>query len=253
MSSNIKLFPYNLLAEPETIVTVTGSDTGFPASRLYDRYLSLIWKYTANVAITFEVDQGTPDTELGIDTLIIDQHNFGEGAGRTMDWQYSDGDSTYTDAITQWTQDDNSQIVKTLDSIITERYWQVLVNSAVLNPYCGEIYMSRGYEFNVDVNSPPQIYDMSNVQWNRSIGGMERSTVYGEEIRGRVYTLNLEGDTQLDNFRTCMAYLDNYGKPLYIMDHDGDYWIAKIATNKIEEQWISDNLTRVELSLSEIL
>lgn len=248
--NNIKIFPYNLLAEPESIVSVTGSNDDSPASRLYDRYISLLWKYTANVALTFECDQGTPTTELPIDILIIDQHNFGNAG--TMDWQYSDGDSTYIEAVTTWTQSDNDQIIKTLSTPITERYWQLLCNSAVLNPYCGEIYMSYGYEFETDINRPPQLSEAQNVKWNMSVGGLERSTLFGEARKSRTYTLNLKTSTQLTNFRTAMGYLDEYSKSFYIKDHVGSYWPCRL-TSVPKEQWLTEDLTVVTMSIVEVL
>ena len=168
-------------------VTVTGTaDTGFPESRLYDRAISLYWKDTATAAQDYHVDQGAADTN-SIDFLAIEKHNFN---GEDMEWQWSANDSDWTDAVTDWNQGDNAQIIKTLSTALEKRYWKVTVTS-MTNPKCSEVYMSLGYSFSLKLNPSPMKTEIDNVRRARSIGGLTRSTKFGEVRKSRTYSFLL--------------------------------------------------------------
>ena len=127
---SITLYTRNIL-ETGT-VTVTGTpDTGYPESRLYDRCISLYWLDTVTEAKNFVVDQGASGN-LAVDFLAIEKHNFN---GEDMQWQWSTDNfaADINDAVTDWTQGDNNQIIKTLGSDLTKRYWRVTVTS-MANP-----------------------------------------------------------------------------------------------------------------------
>ena len=248
--ARIKLYTRNALEDGT--VTVTGTpDTGYPEARLYDRAISFYWKDTVTEAKTFHVDQGASGGEA-VDALIIDKHNFN---GEDMTWQYSTNDADWTNAVTPWTQGDNNQIVKTLSTALTKRYWRVTVTS-MENPQCSEIFMSYGYEFMVDFVENPQAGDEPNVVWEQSVGGLERSTKLGGARKIRTYALFLENNNDdritLTDFRAALADLDEYAYPFYFKDHEGNYWLARILSLS-RESFISEGHVQRTLEVIEIL
>jgi len=246
MASTIKLYTRNIL-ETGT-VTVTGDpDTGFPESRLYDRAISLFWKDTVTEAKIFLVNQATA---LAVDFLAINKHNFN---GADMQWQWSTDDfaADTNDAVTDWNQGDNLQIIKTLDTALTKDDWRVTLSS-MANPKCGEIFMSYGREFDVAADPGTPVDELANVQWNRTVGGLERSTKFGSERRIREYTLLLDS-TDLTAFRAAMDDLGSYSKPFYIKDRDGNYWMCRLQEVPREDPNKVDTLTRTTISVIEML
>jgi len=243
--ASITFYPRNLL-EYGT-VTVTGTaDTGFPESRLYDRAISLFWKDTVTEAKTFHVDQGATDN-IPIDFLAIAKHNFYD---EDIAWQWSTDDSNWNDAVTGWTQGDNRQIIKTISTALTKRYWRVTVTS-MENPKCSEIFMSLGYSFELKQNPIPRKTDIDNIQWNRSVGGLSRSTKRGAKRKSRNYSFLLSS-SQLTNFETVISFIDDYAYPFYIKDHDGNYWLARFVDIPVFTL-IDSSYTQVTVNLIELL
>ena len=248
MGSSITLYTRNIL-ETGT-VTVTGTpDTGFPESRLYDRAISLFWKDTVVEAKNFVVDQGATGN-LSVDFLAVEKHNF---SGEDMQWQQSTDNfsADINDAVTDWNQTDNARIVKTLGSALTKRYWRVTLSS-MTNPKCGEIFMSFGRSFDVASDPGPTLNELDNVRWNKSVGGIERSTKFGDEKRTREYTLLLNS-TDLAAFRAAMDELESYSRPFYIKDADGNYWMCRLQAVPKEEPNAVDTMTRTRISVVEML
>ena len=222
--SSITLYTYNILEDGT--VTVTGDpDTGFPEARLYDRAISLYWKDTVVEAKNFKVDQGASGN-VAVDFLAIPKHNF---SGIAMQWQYSTDDfvADINDAVTDWTQGDNEQIVKVMGTPQTKRYFRVTLAS-MTNPKCSEIFMGLGREFEVKASPSPIGTERANVQWNRTVGALERSTKFGEERQIWEYSMFLSA-SDLSSFRTAMADLDGYCKPFYMKDHEGNYWMVRLV------------------------
>ena len=246
--AKIALYTRNIL-ETGT-VTVTGTpDSGFPESRLYDRAISLFWKDTVAEAKNFVVDQGA-GASLAVGFLAIQRHNFNTYA---MQWQYSNDNfsADINDAVTDWNQGDNDQIIKTMSAAETQRYWRVTLAS-MTNPKCGEIFMSYGREFEAMINPVPDLKRVSNVRWNRTAGGLERSTKMGDVRRQRSYSLFIDA-TDLTAFRAAMDELDEYSQPFWIKDHDGNYFLCRI-TEDIKEDYDHDaGRTRIQLNIIEQL
>lgn len=244
--ADIIFYPRNILES--STVTVTGTpDTGFPESRLYDRAISLFWKDTATGAYDFKVDQGVADGAPAIDFLAIEKHNF---SSEDLEWQWSTNGSSWNDAVTDWTQDDNAQIIKTLGAALTKRYWQVTLTS-MTNPKCSEIYMSLGYSFSLKQLPSPQKTDIDNVRRGRSVGGLTRSTKHGQARRSRTYSFLLSA-AQLTSFDEMTALLDEYSKPFYIKDHAGAYYMARFTGVPVFDLFDS-TYTRVTVNLIEEL
>lgn len=245
--SEITLYTRNIL-ETGT-VTVTGDpDAGFPESRLYDRAISLFWKDTITEAKNFVVDQGAAGN-LAVDFLAVQRHNF---SGADMQWQYSNDNfsADINDAVTDWNQGDNNQIIKTIAAAATHRYWRVTLAS-MANPKCGEIFMSFGRTFEVKASPSPAYGEKDNVQWNRTVGGLERSTKFGDERRVREYGLFLSA-SDLTEFKAAMTELNGYAKPFYIKDDEGAYFMCRLLS--VPEP-MGDHKThkRIQLSVIEMI
>jgi len=125
-NSKIKLFTRNIL-ETGTFTVTGDADSGYPEARLHDREISLYWKDASADKVQFIVDQGT--SLVAVDSLIINGHDFD---GYYMAWQYSDNSFYWVDAVEKWTQDGNSQIVKTLTTALTKRYWRVVLSDTTI-------------------------------------------------------------------------------------------------------------------------
>lgn len=246
--AKIKLYTQNILEDGT--VTVTGTpDTGFPESRLYDRSMGFYWKDTVTEAKTILVNQANP---VPVDFLAIPKHNFN---GKAMQWQWSTDDfsSDINDAIIDWTQGDNLQIIKILDSALTKDDWRVTIAS-IENPQCSEIFMSYGYEFKIRFDKPPKLSDRANTQWNQTVGGIERATKLGDNRKVRTYSILLATSAELDNFRTAVNHLDDYSKPFYIKDHEGDYWMCRFQNTPPEDPITDENaVTTIDINLIEML
>lgn len=243
---DIILFTKNILETGTVSVTGT-ADTGFPETRLYDRAISLLYKDTVTEAKTFTVDQGS--NILDVDFLSISKHNF---SGRDLQWQYSNDNfvSDINDAVTDWTQADNEQIIQSLVIPITAQYWRVTVSS-ITNPKCGEVVMSLGEAFEVG-NSTPKFDYRDNVRWNKTVGNIERSTKFGNKRKLRTYTLILN-PSDLIRFREGMNSLDEYSKSFIIKDTDGDYWFCRLEFVPKESPEMTNQLTYVTLNFLEML
>lgn len=224
MGTSITIYPQNILEDGTTTVTGT-ADTGYPEGRLYDRSIDLYWKDTVTEAKDYHVDYGAA---VEVDALFIDKHNFN---GEDMEFQWSANDVDWTDAVTDWTQGDNLQIAEVMTASASKRYWQVTVTS-MANPKCSEIYITLGYEFPIQQNPAPSQVDRPNVQWNRTVGGLERSTKFGVKRRVRDYNLLLSASEQA-SFETAMDFLDDYSKPFYVKDHDGAYFLCRLTETPV--------------------
>jgi hypothetical protein len=246
MGEYITIYPYNIfeLGTP----SVTGdADTGYPEARLWDRSRNCYWKDTVTEAKVFLVDQGS--SPLNVDLLAILNHNFD---GKDMQWQYSTDNfgADINDAVTDWAQSGYGDIIKTLGSAQNKRYWRVTLSS-ITNPMCAEIYMSKGYAFNIQADPSPGHGFDSNVLWSMSVGGEERSILLGEDKRRRNYFLKL-GSTDLASFVEAIGYLNHWSYPFFFKDKDGSYFMARFDTLPMLD-YSNKNYTGIDISIIEVL
>ena len=251
MSGSITLYTRNIL-ESGT-VTVTGDpDAGYPESRLHDRHISLYWKFTGTQATNFVIDQGASGN-VAVDFLAIESHNFNL---EDIQWQYSTTGAwagEEVDAVTDWTQDGNGQIIKVMVAAQTKRYWRITLTSMV-NPQCSEIFMSYGQEFDIMQSPGPDAHFESNVSWRRTQGGLERSTKFGDARKVRRYNLFLENAGDLLTLRTAIDDLDEFSKPFYLKDHEGYYWLARFTgAPEVPEKWDHKTHSHIDIELIEML
>jgi hypothetical protein len=239
------LFTYNI-AETGTVSMSGTPDTGYPASRLYDRSKNIMWKDADNIARTFQIDQGA--TIKDIDLLWIANHNFD---GEDITWEYSDNGSSWSDAVTGWTQGGNDPIVKIFpDSDLSHRYWKVTITS-LANAVCGEIFMGYGYTFPIMDKPIPAHGYLDNVQWSRSVGGQERGIKRGESRERRAYTLRLES-ADLANFLLAVDDLDGFSLPFLIKDKDDNYYLMRF--DRIPSRgYLANIVDEIDINLVEMV
>lgn len=248
MPDNIIIYPYNLLGESGVTVTAS-ADVAYPKTRLYDHSIDFYWQYTATEGFIISLNQGSSFSKY-VDFLAICNHNF---SGATIDWQYSSNGSSWVNAIDQWTQSDNLQVVKTLTNPLLYRYWRILVGS-VASPRCGELYMSLGYPFRIIWDSNPTSLDKENVEWIPTIGSLERSIKMGNVRRSRRYPLfhHQTAESTMDNFDVVTGYMDNYSKPFFFKDHTNNYWLSRFESIS-EVQYNSKGMAFRDVSLVEMI
>lgn len=116
---------------------------------------------------------------------------------------------------------------------------------------CTEIHMSLGQEFSVRFDDPPDGLKRTNVEWQETIGGIERSTKYGDRRRVRKYSLFLDA-ANLAIFRAAMDDLDEGSRPFYIEDHEGDTWMCRLM-NDPTEKYITPGTTPLTIEVIEKL
>ena len=245
--AKITLYTDNILED--ATVSVTGdADSGYPESRLYDREISLYWKKTGTGQVNFTVTHATGE----VDFLAIDKHNF---SGETLQWQHSTDNFVLdiNDAVADFDAG-SGQIVKTLAAPLTNKDWRVTVSGElVTNPQCSEIFMSGGLQLRVRFDENPRASDKANVTWQDSIGGIERSTKKGLKRKVRQYAILLDETTsEITNFRAAMADLDDYSKPFYIKDHEGNYWLCRLLAEP-EETFLSEGTVLMTIEILEKL
>ena len=111
--------------------------------------------------------------------------------------------------------------------------------------------MSYGHEFQVRFDTPPDGMKRTNIGWQESVGGVERSTKYGDRKRARRYSFFLD-ETNLANFRSAMDDLDEGSKPFYIKDHEDDVWMCRL-TNDPRENYLTPGTTPLTIEVLEKL
>jgi len=241
ISSRVKLLAYNILEEGS--VAVTGEDSGYPKARLYDRSLGFYFKYTAAAA-----DVTVSGNSLAVDTLIVEGHNLN---GISCSWSYSSNGSSWT-AAHSWTQSGNGQILKQLTSPLTYAYWKFSISSASYFQ-ATEIFMGRAFSVPVIWENNPAFRYVDDVEWIRTYGGVDHSIRIGPKRRHRQYVMFMDRSSfPIASFRSDLEYLDDFTKPLYIIDHEDNCFLAKFDGGLPEEEHINEGLLTINCSLLEI-
>jgi hypothetical protein len=242
ISSKVKLICYNVLEE--STVTVTAEDSGYPKARLYDRSLGFYCTYSSAGAFYVTVT----GVSLAVDTLIVEGHNLN---GVACYWQYSDNGSAWTSAVTDWTQSGNTQILKQLTAPLTHAYWRFYTGSIAFQ--ATEMFMGRAVSVPIIWNSQPKFRDVDNVLWEQTYGGVDHSIRVGAKRKHRTYQVFLDRTNYpIATLRSDMDYLDDYSKPLYIIDHEGNCFLARFDGSLPDESHMNEGLLTFDFSVLEI-
>jgi len=116
---------------------------------------------------------------------------------------------------------------------------------------CTEIFMTKGDEFQVRFDDPPSGKKVSNVSWQDTVGGIERSTKYGDRRRQRKYSL-FHDETNLAVFRAALDNLDECSKSFIIKDHEGSYWLCRLIRDPLEK-YLTPGTTPITIEVIEKL
>lgn len=206
-------------------VAVTSSDALYPSLRLYDRIFGRPWKATSTATQTIHVDAGAGGIE--INALIIPaSHNLN---GCTLSWQYSSNDSSWSNAVTGWTQSGSGIIVKEMVAAQTMRYWRFVISGASAIPYCHEVFMTYLNAFSDPLLGGGKQKDRVVIR-TLSYSGIPHLVKCGtskHEFRGSYYPLDT---TEQTAFQTFLDSWDGY-KPFYIEDAYGYQYFAEFTSD----------------------
>jgi hypothetical protein len=230
-------------------VTVTGSATDYPSYRLYDRLLGPDWKAATTTTQTIHVDQG--GSPVAINTLAIPTgHNLN---GLTCDWQWSENDVDWTNAVPQWVQSGTGIIIKTASTSLTKRYWRMVVTSPGIAIEIGELFMTLFYEFTAQPS-----YDGSGIGYERnvvrseSIGGIAAYLRQGEPRRALTYRIGVIAGTELSTFQSWDNAWDGC-KPFLFQDHLGNQFFAEFDGKVVFTPIRASGYYSVDLKILEVL
>lgn len=266
MGESVTLHGFNLL-ELGAVAVNADADTGYPASRLYDRSKGLIWKTSGGeqeLSITVEqvVDLfGYSNDDFGwdgdgfgregapglrdIDTLWVGGHNF---AGHEIVWESSENGTDWTER-SRWWQSDDDPIVQVLGSAVTAQFWRLRVEE-IGGAECGEIIMTEAVAIGIR-NTPAPMHDHEPaVVWSRSLGGLDRSIKYGDSRAMRRYVLDVTA-ANLTDFQAFVADLDEFSRPFLVKDKDDAYRLMRFSPVPAED-YFSRLRTRLTLDLVEV-
>lgn len=237
ISSRVKLYCYNILEEGTVTALATA---GYPASRLYDRSLGFYWMYPD---LSVQVLQSTV---LSVDTLIVEGHNF---SGITLSWQYSTDGNSWSDAVPSWVQPNNLQILKSLTTPISYAYWRL---TGTVSAQAVEIFMGRSLSIPVVWSDPPRLGHTSEVLHERTYGGVDHFLRVGPKRRVRSYTVFMDRlDFPVSTYLSDIEYLDDFTKPLFIMDHEGECFLSWFDSLP-NRSAMNENLMEVQFSFTEV-
>lgn len=222
----IKTCYKNILETGTVSLTAGTADTAYPLYRIYDRNIGRVFKTTSAVTTEVKVDQGASGN-LAIDRLLIPSgHNLN---GMTLDILYSDNDTDYYPAVTQWVQSGSGLIDKAWTSI-SKRYWRFKITTPASIPQITELFLSPTYEFERGDDRPGGPFDpIFNIERDESFGGQVRFLIKGDPRKQRVYRFEVVKETQKTNMSTLNdAWAGS--KPFYLYDHEGIWIFGEMRT-----------------------
>lgn len=246
--SNV-IIAYRNILETGT-VTVTTENSSYPAYRLYDRDIGLLFKGTAFAnPFAIKVDQGAV-ISYEVDRLIIPpSHNLN---GLACSLRYSNDDFAADDhEAVGWTQGDALVINKSF-AAATKQYWKLNVIATATIVEMPEMYLTKAYTFEENVAYAGLVEaTKKNVQREESLSGLVQRTKFGEAKRGRSYQLNYIGDAQKANLKVWDSHYDGI-KYFYVVDHAGSLIFMELL-NDLEFIPAAPGIWSCSLELMEVL
>jgi len=209
------LYPVNVLAPP-AVVTTTGAAPGFPARRLMDGDIGLLWRDSAAGTRDVVVDGGVAKT---VDTILLGAgHNC---AGCTVE-VLSGATVGGVASRTTFTVSDPATPHRHAFTPATDRWWIVRITSPSLAPAVPELVLSIGVPF----PSPPvlrghEIGQRSQVIDLESYGGYEWNLVRGPVRWTASYPLVQMTPAERDTMLAAHRALDGGARACYLTDSEG--------------------------------
>jgi hypothetical protein len=228
-------------------VTVTSEDTGYPAFRLYDRDINLMFKGgSAPTNFYITVDQGT--SGIDVNRLIIPAgHNLG---GKAIKLQRStDNFGSSVIDVDSWTQADSSMIVRGFTQPATTRYWRLNITTGGAVPQLSEIFLGLDYE----VESPTfggKVGVKHNVERVETDAGVAYFVEKGSRRATYRYRWAAIGNSDKSKIQ---ALVENGIKPFFLYDTAGSWVVVELVEDHIEFEPISYGNWAVEIEMREVL
>jgi hypothetical protein len=246
--ATVENYYINILENSTVTLTAGTAHADFPLARLYDRDIGRDFKTTAAVTTTVHIDHGATGN-LAIDQLFIPA---GHGLnGMTLDIEWSDNDSSWTPAVTQWVQGDANLIDKSWTSI-THRYWRFTVTSPASAPQFAELFLTQTYTWEKNpLRNASDLEAEFNVIKEQTASGEDMFLKLGESKRSRLYQSQLVGLTQKTNIEAVWDAWAGY-KPFFMQDHRGNIFFVKFnAGLNITE--VMNDLFRFTFDVTEVI
>ena len=216
---SLGILAYKNLFEIGT-TAVTDENASFPAVRLYDRDIGLLYKANSAPANSYiTVDQGAGGT-TDVSRLIIPVgHNLN---GLVLKLQRSvDNFATPIDVVT-WTQGDALQISKSFAQPATTRYWRLNITCAGVTPQMPEIFLSQDVVFSYNPEYGGPIGTQYNVDRWEVEAGLVRKVKKGNPRRVYRYDWAVLADTDKTVLQAWADHLDGL-KSFYLCDVAGTW------------------------------
>jgi hypothetical protein len=209
------LYPVNVLAPP-AVVTTTGAAAGFPARRLYDGDIGLLWQDSAAGTRDVTVDCGVVRT---VDTVLLGAgHNLAGTSVAVLSGATVGG----VTARTTFTVSASTLPHRHPFGPVTDRWWVVRITSPSLAPAVPELVLSLGVPF----PSPPvlrghEIGQRAQVIDLESYGGYEWNLVRGPVRWTASYPLVQMSAAERDTLLAAHRALDCGARACYLTDSEG--------------------------------
>ena len=191
----------------------------------------------------FTCDQGSSVSD--VDTLWVSNHNFTD---TYCSWEYADDTASWTIGEA-WTQTDNTDILKTLGSTQSKRYWRLTVSGAV-NPQIAELFMGDGTSFEIQVSPDPSLTHDSRVIWTQSVGSQAYGIKLAVKKRRVGYNLRVS-DAVKTSMDVVTSNSDDFARPMLVRDRDDNYSLMRFERPPTY-RFINPGLTDIDLNLVEV-
>lgn len=227
MGNQVKIVYRNILEN--STIAVTTENASFPKYRLYDRDIGKLFKGTAFASpFAIVLDQGAV-TSYQVDRLLIPVgHNF-NGLACSLRYSTDNFVSDDHEAI-GWTQGDALLIDKTFTAQ-TKRYWKLNITAPATIVELPEMFLGKSYTFLMNPLVGARQGRRRNVQTDETRSGNDRDVKFGELRRFRSYDfkdIDSSQETELEAMETLCEGI----KPIWLEDHLGNVFFAKILTEE---------------------
>jgi hypothetical protein len=231
--------------------TVTSENASFPAARIYDRDIGLLFKANsapANFMIT--VDQGAAGA-VDVNRLIVPVgHNLN---GRACKLQRStDNFAGSVIDVVSWTQGDAILIDKAFAQPATTRYWRLNITCAGVTPEMPEIFLTQSVTLAYNPESGYPDGTLYNVERSETASGLVRKIEQGSSKREYKFKYAiLEGadKTALEAWAAHVGGLKNF----YLSDLAGNWVWVEMMDKTMRFRRVSYGNFAVDLNLLEVL
>jgi hypothetical protein len=228
---------------------VTTENASYPAYRLYDRDIGLLFKATAFASpFAIHVDQGAV-ISYPVNRLIIPAgHNLN---GLACSLRYSTDNFAGDDhEAVGWTQGD-ALIINKPFTAQTKQYWKLNVTAPATIVEMPEFYLTYDYTFEENPAYGLTESVKRNVIREESLSGLVQRTKFGDDRRARRYQLNYFGATQKANLEAWNSHYEGT-KFFYILDHAGALIYMEL-TNDLEFVPAAIDIWSCALELFEVI